>query len=109
MADTFRVLAQSTPSAATLTDIYAVPSATSAVVSSIIVCNRGTTETSFRLSIAVAGASDTNKQYLYYDTPIAANDTFVATIGVSLGSADVIRAQAAAANLSFNVFGVEIT
>lgn len=109
MAETLKVLGQTDLTTTNLTDIYTVPGSTQAVVSSISVANRSATATSFRISIAVAGAADVTKQYLYYDVPIAGNDTFVATLGVSLGAADVVRAKAAAANqLSINVFGVEI-
>jgi len=109
MANTLKTLSQTAPSATTLTDSYTVPGATQAVVSSVVVCNRSATATSFRISVAVAGAADATKQYLYYDVPIAGNDTFVATIGVSLGAADVVRVYATLATLSFNVFGAEVT
>ena len=108
MADLYAILAQSSPSAATLTDSYTVPGARSAVVSSIIVANRSAVNTSFRISAAVAGAADTVAQYFYYDLPIDGNDTFVATMGITLGSTDVIRVYATLATLSFNIVGVEI-
>lgn len=109
MAETYKVLAQSNPVAATLTGAYTVPAATSAVVSSIMVSNRSATATAFRLSVAVAGAADDNKQYLAYDVPIYGNETKSFTIGASLAAADVLRVYATLATLSFNVFGSEIT
>lgn len=109
MTDTFKSLGQVNPSATTLTDAYTVPSSTSAVVSSIVVTNRSATATSFRISHALAGAADNNKQYLYYDTPIAGNDTLVVTLGAALATTDVIRVYATLATLSFNIYGVEVT
>jgi hypothetical protein len=109
MADTVKILGQSAPNATTETDLYTVPAATSAVVSSIVVCNRGTTSTTFRISVSQAGAATTNKDYLYDDITIGGMDTFVATIGISLATTDKIRVYAGNANLSFNAFGVEIT
>lgn len=109
MADSFKVLAQSNPSAATLTDAYTVPGATDTVVSSVIVCNRSSTATSFRISIAVAGAANSNEQYLAFDTAIAGNDVHEFTVGVTLNTTDVVRVYATLATLSFNIFGVEIT
>jgi len=109
MADTIKTLAQSNPSAATLTDAYTVPGSTSAVISTIAIANRSATKTKFRISVAVAGAADSNEQYLYYDINIPGNDTFVATIGISLAATDVVRVYATLATLSFNIFGVEIT
>jgi hypothetical protein len=109
MADTLKVLAQSNPAATTLTDAYTVPGATSASVSSVVISNRSATPTTFRISVAVAGAANDDKQYLYYDVAIGGNDTFIATIGVTLAATDVLRVYATLATLSFSVFGVEIT
>lgn len=106
MAETLKVLGQSKPLATTLTDAYTVPALTTAVVSSIVICNQGAA-TSFRISVAVAGLADTAKQYLFYDTAIAANTTYTVTIGISLGAADVVRVYNTLATLSFNIFGVE--
>ncbi len=109
MADTFKVLAQVNPSATTLTDAYTVPGATSTTVSTLTVCNRSSTATTFRISVAVAGAADNNKQYLYYDTAAPGNDTLTVTIGATLAATDVLRVYATLATLSFNIFGVEVT
>ena len=107
MSDFLKILGQATPLTTTLTDIYTVPALRSTVVSSVVVCNRGTTSTTFRISLAIAGAADTNAQYLYYDVPITKNNTFVATIGISLATTDKVRVYAGNANLSFNLVGVE--
>ena len=109
MAEIYKVLGQLNPVAATLTTLYTVPASTSTVVSTVTIGNRSATATSFRLSIAVAGAADNNIQYLFFDTPIAGNDTYVATIGATLATTDVVRAFATLATLSFNLFGTEIT
>jgi hypothetical protein len=109
MPNTYKSLAQSNPSAATLTDAYTVPASTSTVVSSIVVCNRSSAATQFRISVQVANAADDNKQYLYYDTVIPGNDTFVATLGITLAATDVIAVYATLSTLSFNIFGVELT
>lgn len=109
MAETFKVLAQSAPAAATLTDAYTVPAAKSAVVSTITVANRSATSTTIRISVAVAGAANTNAQYIAYDVALSGNETKGFTIGVTLGALDVIRVYATLATVSFNVFGSEIT
>ncbi len=109
MTQTLKVLGQSSPAAITLTALYTVPSATSTTVSSITVCNTNATAQTFRISVAVGGAADAISQYLYYDLPIAANDTFVATMGVSLAATDVVRVYASTTNMTFQAFGVEIS
>lgn len=109
MANTLKVLGQVAPLATTLTTLYTVPGATTTAVSSISICNRSSTATSFRVAIRPAGGAISNEMYLYYDVTIAGNDTFIATIGISLGATDVISVYATLATLSFQAFGQENT
>lgn len=109
MSESFKVLAQSSPSAGALTDLYTVPALTSASISSVVICNQNAAiNIVFRIAIAVAGAVDNPKQYLYYDLPLGSNDTFIATIGVALAAGDVVRIRADQDSISFNLFGVEV-
>jgi hypothetical protein len=109
MATTQKVLGQSKPGAATLTTLYTVPAATTAVCSTITVCNQSATATAFRVSVRIAGAADTPAQYVYYDVPIPGNDTFAATFGITLAATDVVSVYNTLATLSFSLFGVETT
>ena len=109
MAITIKVLGQSNPGAASLTDLYTVPALKSTVASSIVVCNRSATNTTFRIAVRPAGAAISNEMYLYYDVTLAGNDTFIATIGITLGVGDIISVYATLATLSFNLFGQEST
>lgn len=107
MPDTYKVLAQSNPGAATLTDAYTCPAVTQTIVSTITVANRSATPTSFRISVAINGAADAVQQYVAYDVVIGANESIALTLGITLDAADVIRVYATLATLSFNIFGVE--
>ena len=107
--ETYKTLAQQNPTAASLTDTYTVPGSTSTIVSSIIVANRSSTATTFRISVAVAGAADNLKQYLHYDYPIDGNDSVVLEESITMAATDVLRVYATLATLSFNVFGVELS
>lgn len=109
MPESFSILAQSDPLAATLTVAYTVPASTEAVISSIVVCNRSGTATSFRLAFSPGGVAISNEHYTHFDIPIGGNDSYIATIGVTLEATDVVRVQATLATLSFNIFGTEIT
>jgi hypothetical protein len=109
MANVYKILGQISPSATTETNLYVVPATTSTVCSSISICNRGGTQTTFRVSISPLGAATANKDYLYYDVTLAGNDTFIATIGVTLATTDVIRVYSGNASLSFQLFGTEIS
>ena len=46
---------------------------------------------------------------MYYDLDIASYDTFVSTIGISLAKTDVVRVYASTTNMSFQLFGVEVS
>jgi hypothetical protein len=109
MANAYKVLGQSAPSATTDTNVYTVPSATEAVISTIIVANRAATAGSFRLAVRPDGASISNLHYIAYDVAIAANDSTTLTLGITLNAADVITVYCSSANMSVNVFGTEIT
>lgn len=109
MATTYKVLGQSALSATTNTDVYTVGAGKQAVVSSITICNRGGSSASYRIAVRPSGATIANQHYLAYDVAIAANDTTVLTIGVTLQATDVVTAYASNANLSIGVFGSEIS
>lgn len=100
---------QSNPSATTLTTLYTVPALKETVISTFTVCNRSATPTTFRIAIRPAGASISNEHYLYYDLPIAGNDTFAATVGVTIVATDIVSVYATLATLTFQLFGQENT
>lgn len=105
---TYKILGQVAPSATTETDLYTAPGG-QIIVSTLVICNRSATQTTFRVSISAGGGATATKDYLYYDLLLGGNDTFAATIGMTLSTGDVIRVYAGAATLSFNLFGQEIT
>lgn len=109
MSQTLKILSQNALSATTETDLYTVPTSTATAISSVIICNRGASATTFRVYLAAAGAVTGNKMYLYYDVNINANDTFVATIGITLATTDVLRGYAGNGNLSMTAVGIENT
>ena len=109
MADVLKVLGQVDTAATTVTTLYTVPDEAVTTISSIVVANRTGSAITFRLSVHVAGASADDKQYLYYDKSVAANDSLTIVIGITLNQTDVLKVYASAVNMSFNVFGVETT
>jgi hypothetical protein len=109
MALEYKVLAQSAPSATTATDIYTVGSGKQAIVSTITVANRSAISRSYRIAIRPAGATLANQHYVAYDVTLAPSDTTALTLGITLTATDVITVYASTADLSFNVFGSEIS
>jgi hypothetical protein len=109
MPTTYKVLGQSNPSATTATTLYTVPSATQAVVSTIVVANLTATAATFRIAVRVAGATLANSQYVAYDITVGASDSTTITLGLTLGAADVITVYGSTANITFSAFGSEIS
>ncbi len=108
MATTYKVLGQSNPSATTATTLYTVPSATQAVVSTIVIANLTATAATFRIAVRVAGATLANSQYVAYDITVGASDSTALTLGITLNATDVITVYGSTANLTFTAFGSEI-
>lgn len=109
MATAYKVLGQVAPSATTDTTLYTVPAATNTIVSTITVANRALVAKSYRIAIRPAGASIVNQHYIAYDVVISASDTTALTLGITLNATDVISVYASTADLSFGVFGSEIS
>ena len=108
MATTYKVLGQVNPSATTATTLYTVPSAKSAVVSTISVCNQAGTAATFRIAVRPAGASLAAEHYIVYGATVPASDSTMLTVGLTLATTDVVTVYASSANLSFNAYGSEI-
>ena len=109
MPSAYKVLGQSNPAATTATSLYTVPSATSAVVSTLTVCNQGASSATFRVAVRPAGATLAATHYVVFDSSLTANDSAFLTLGITLAATDVVTVQASSASLSFSLFGSEIT
>lgn len=108
MATTYKVLGQSAPTATTSTDVYTVPAATTAVLSTIVVANRSASAVTYRIAVRPDGATLANEHYIAYDVNVGASDSTTITLGITMDAGDVLSVYAGTGDLSFNVFGSEI-
>lgn len=104
MADILKVLGQAIPAANTLVDIFTAPLQT---MFAFVACNQNNAATKFRMSIAVGGAADTPKQYVYFDESIAATATTATGVQFVLAAGDVVRVRSANGQVSFQIVGIE--
>jgi hypothetical protein len=109
MATIYKTLGQAAPAATTSTDLYTVPAATSAILSTIVITNRAATDATFRISQSLAGAVLANKDYIVYDATVPGSGFITLTLGITMATTDKLRVYASTANLSFNVFGTELS
>jgi hypothetical protein len=108
MATTYKVLAQAAPSATTNTDVYTVGAGKSAVISTMVICNRATGNASYRIAIRPAGATLASQHYIAYDVTLAASDSTTLTLGITLAATDVVTVYCSTATQSVSIFGSEI-
>jgi len=86
-----------------------VGASTSAVVSTIMICNQASTAATYRIAVSPAGATAEAKHYIVYGATVAASDSTALTLGITLATTDVVRIYASTATLSFSAFGSEIS
>ena len=106
MAVTIRVLGQAAPAAGVETALYTCAT-TSAVISTLNICNFGAAPDTFTVRVNVGGAGDANKQLLFYLAPLPANTTVTITIGITIETTYVINVTSTNGTSSFNLFGQE--
>ena len=110
MATSYKSLGQLDLTTTALTTLYTCPASTETVISTVIIANRTATADSFRLAIRTDGDAISNKHYIAYDVPVAANDSTTLTLGITVKATDVVSVQATTADrLSVNAFGAEVT
>jgi hypothetical protein len=108
MATVYKVLGQSAPSATTNTTLYTVPTG-NAVISTIVIANRASTGATYRIAVRPGGATIANQHYIAYDVQVGGSDSTALTLGLTLTNTDVVTVYASTADLSFSIFGSEIT
>jgi len=107
MAIEYKVLGQSAPTAGILTDVYTVPVDTSAIISTISIASIGAADT-VRVAVRPGGAGILNQHYIVYDVAMESGEATYLTMGITLGSGDVISVYSLDALTSFGIFGSEI-
>jgi hypothetical protein len=110
MAIAYKVLGQSAPASTANADLYTVPSAKSAVISTLVIANTTATAATARVFIRIAAATAAASNAVIYDVTIPANSHASFTEGWTLTTTDVLTVQSGTANaLTFSAFGSEIS
>jgi len=107
MATTYKILGQLAP-ASTSGNLYTVPSATEAVVSTINVVNTGTTDSTISIAIRKDGATLATNQYIVNGLILNPKVTLAYTSGLTMDATDVITVISTNNDCAFSAFGSEI-
>ena len=113
MAYSHKILGQVSATANTLSNVYVVPSSTAAVVNSIHITNTGASNQSYSIAVVPSGeaisASSLPKNFVIRGSMVPANDTAQLDVVLTLPADSVLAANSSSGDLSFSVFGSEIS
>lgn len=112
MATTYKQLGAAAGSGTigTAANIYAASgtASTSTIISSIVICNAGSTSRTYTIAVNTASATYAAGRYVVYQATIAANDTVALTLGLVLDPTNrYLNASSDSADVNFSVYGVE--
>jgi hypothetical protein len=79
------------------------------VCSTLSVCNTTGAAITYRIAVRPAAATIATQHYIAYDASVAANDSVLLTLGITLAATDVVSVYAGATGLAISLFGAEIT
>jgi len=110
MPTVYKVLAQSTPTLNSNTTVYTVPAGNSAVISTASICNLTSVPNVLSLAAVPSGSTLANLHYFTRNQTIAAQDTLLLTLGITLAAGDTIVANTvtASSNVSIALWGSEV-
>lgn len=110
MANTYKILGQARPADTAVADVYTVPAATQAIVSTISATNVDGVASNINIYVVASGDTAGVANALVYSAELGANTLQAFTLGVTLGAADKISVQSATGNaVTYQVFGQEIS
>src|SRR5215210_5054721 len=79
-----------------------------AVVSTIVICNRGTADSDYYVGIVAAANIGTwnDNYYIVFGAKVPAKDSEFLTLGLGIGPGDQVRVWSPSANVGFHGFGM---
>ena len=91
--------------------LYNTGAATTAVLSSLIICNTSASSVLFRIGMDTAAGTPlaANGEFIAYDATVAANDTVIMDIGLTMGNSLYLRCSAASTAINFIASIAEIS
>lgn len=100
---------QGTASTGTYATLYSTPSATEAVISSIVITNQASSSVTVRIGMDTTAGTPGASEWLVYDAVVAGNDTVALTLGVTMPASNYIRVSSSANTCNFSAFLSELT
>jgi len=115
MPTAYKILGQTLPTANTLSNVYVVPAATSTILNTITICNQSSSNANVEIVIRPINEALANKHYILENVFLPRADSLIFSPGITLNAEVIVAVNNSvvtgetAANVSFNVYGVELT
>jgi len=100
---------QGTAAVGTFATLYTTPAATSAVISSLVICNQSSSAITVRIGLDATEGTPGASEFLVYDASVAANDTLILTMGLAMAASKYLRVSSSANTCSFTASVSEIS
>jgi hypothetical protein len=100
---------QGTAGISTYATLYSTASATTAVISTILITNTSSSSATYRIGIMGSAGTPSSSNWLVYDGAVAGKDTIALTLGITLESSQFIRVSSSANTITFSAYISEIS
>lgn len=109
MATVSKILGQYSPGAVTEYTLYTVPTAKSAQITGLTICNTNSSTAVIRVAVLLSGETTTaTKNYVAYGKNIYTVGEEVILVGLQLAAGTKIKIYSDLANVSFTLSGYEV-
>ena len=116
MAEVYKVLCQTTATTtsygiagtAGAQNVYTPSGTSAAVVSTVVICNKGSTAATYRLGISTSTAHALNEMIVDGGT-VPAYDSVFLTLGITIPNGSKLLFSASSTNINICAFGVEVS
>ena len=98
-----------TTGTSTYETLYNTSGSTTAVISTIAVCNRSSADKRYRIAITSSESTPGTSNFIVYDSIASLNDTTFITVGIALSNNQYIRVSSEDTNITFSAFVSEIS
>jgi len=114
MATAYKILGQVATSTlgATTEGTLFTSTGVETIVSSLVIANQAGSSATYRIAVqpsADTGSSAADKHWIVYGATVAASDSVILTVGLTLASGDRIRVYGSTATMSFSAYGSQIS
>lgn len=100
---------QGTSGVGTYSTLYNTGASTTAVVSTISICNTSSSARTYRIGVTGSAGTPGAGEWIVYDASVAGNDTTFLSIGLALGNTEYIRVSSSATDVAFSASVSEIS